>query len=58
MIKNWNAIDGNIDRRSHHGAYQITENGLPLNPIGRTGIEDRGLLGLEFFLEIKFFKIK
>ena len=40
----WNEIDNGIDRRSHHGKYTI-ENGYPKNPIGRTGISMRGLLG-------------
>ena len=40
----WNQIDGNIDRRSHLGIYEIV-NGRPRNPIGRTGITGRGQLG-------------
>ena len=43
-IKNWNALDGNIDRRSHMGEYEIIE-GVPRNPVGRTGISGRGQLG-------------
>lgn len=30
---------------SYTGKYQVTEDGSPLNPIGRTGIIGRGLLG-------------
>jgi ADP-ribose pyrophosphatase len=37
VITNWNALDGNIDRKSHIGDYQII-NGVPRNPVGRTGI--------------------
>jgi hypothetical protein len=33
----------NADRRSCLGKYRI-HNGLPLNPMGRTGITGRGLL--------------
>ncbi|CAL1535414.1 unnamed protein product [Lymnaea stagnalis] len=40
----WNALDGNIDRRSHQGHYELEE-GLPRNPIGRTGVSGRGCLG-------------
>jgi ADP-ribose pyrophosphatase len=36
-IKNWNALDGKIDRRSQMGEYQII-NGVPRNPVGRTGM--------------------
>ncbi len=43
-IKNWNALDGNIDRRSHLGVYEVVD-GIPLNPIGRTGVSGRGQLG-------------
>lgn len=35
--------DGKIDRRSHHGAYQV-HNGYPLNPFGPTGLRGRGKL--------------
>lgn len=41
---NWNSIDGKISRISHTGAYQIVE-GYPRNPVGRTGISGRGVLG-------------
>jgi ADP-ribose pyrophosphatase len=40
----FNKIDKNIDRRSFMGDYQIVH-GRPLNPMGRTGISGRGLLG-------------
>ena len=43
-IKNWNRLDGQIDRRSHTGAYDL-QDGIPLNPVGRTGIWGRGQLG-------------
>ncbi|GAB1864278.1 Adp-ribose mitochondrial [Camponotus japonicus] len=41
----WNAIDGKVNRRSFTGNYVVTANGHPLNPVGRTGITGRGLLG-------------
>uniref|UniRef100_A0A2A4IXN3 Nudix hydrolase domain-containing protein n=2 Tax=Heliothis virescens TaxID=7102 RepID=A0A2A4IXN3_HELVI len=40
----WNSIDGKVSRVSYMGQYVI-ENGYPLNPIGRTGIIGRGVLG-------------
>lgn len=40
----FNELDGNVNRVSHTGPYQIA-NGLPLNPFGRTGITGRGVLG-------------
>lgn len=40
----WNHNDGTVNRVSFHGDYQIKD-GLPQNPIGRTGITGRGLLG-------------
>ncbi|XP_034510607.1 transient receptor potential cation channel subfamily M member 2 isoform X4 [Ailuropoda melanoleuca] len=40
----YNAVDGPIDRRSFHGLYAVQE-GLPLNPMGRTGLRGRGSLG-------------
>ncbi|XP_023571875.1 transient receptor potential cation channel subfamily M member 2 isoform X3 [Octodon degus] len=39
----YNALDGPIDRRSFHGTYVI-QDGLPLNPMGRTGLRGRGSL--------------
>ncbi|KAJ8959734.1 hypothetical protein NQ314_006158 [Rhamnusium bicolor] len=40
----WNDLDGNINRRSHLGNYNIST-GRPLNPEGRTGIKGCGVLG-------------
>ncbi|XP_021185470.3 ADP-ribose pyrophosphatase, mitochondrial [Helicoverpa armigera] len=40
----WNSMDGKVNRVSYMGQYVI-ENGYPLNPIGRTGIIGRGVLG-------------
>lgn len=39
----WNEINGNVDRRGHSGPYPVRD-GFPLNPLGRTGIEGKGLL--------------
>ena len=45
-ITSFNAVDGTkkVDRISFLGEY-IMQNGLPLNPKGRTGLQSRGLLG-------------
>ncbi|XP_028267679.1 ADP-ribose pyrophosphatase, mitochondrial [Parambassis ranga] len=40
----FNTVDGNVDRTSFEGIYSV-ENGKPLNPLGRTGLTGRGLLG-------------
>lgn len=40
----WNSLDGNVDRASYVKQYTIRD-GFPLNPIGRTGIAGRGVLG-------------
>ncbi|KAJ8731301.1 hypothetical protein PYW07_004465 [Mythimna separata] len=40
----WNNADGKVSRVSYMGQYNIV-NGYPLNPIGRTGISGRGILG-------------
>uniref|UniRef100_A0A8C8SFY4 Transient receptor potential cation channel subfamily M member 2 n=1 Tax=Pelusios castaneus TaxID=367368 RepID=A0A8C8SFY4_9SAUR len=40
---NYNALDGQINRQSFHGTYAV-QNGLPLNPMGRTGLRGRGCL--------------
>ncbi|XP_018619955.1 ADP-ribose pyrophosphatase, mitochondrial isoform X2 [Scleropages formosus] len=40
----FNALDGTVDRTSHEGEYRV-EDGKPLNPHGRTGLTERGLLG-------------
>ncbi len=37
-INNWNKLDDKIDRRSHMGEYEVI-NGVPRNPIGRTGVQ-------------------
>lgn len=43
----WNEMDTNfhppVDRRSHNGLYTLFE-GIPLNPLGRTGFSGRGSL--------------
>ncbi|XP_076975263.1 transient receptor potential cation channel subfamily M member 2 isoform X2 [Tamandua tetradactyla] len=39
----FNAADGLVNRRSHHGPY-VVRAGLPLNPRGRTGLRGRGSL--------------
>ncbi|XP_055378615.1 putative nudix hydrolase 6 isoform X2 [Condylostylus longicornis] len=41
----WNTLDGQVNRVSHMGQYKIDNSGCPLNPIGRTGLRGRGLLG-------------
>ncbi|XP_022117805.2 ADP-ribose pyrophosphatase, mitochondrial [Pieris rapae] len=40
----WNYNDGCVNRKSHTGNYKVL-NGFPLNPVGRTGITGRGVLG-------------
>jgi len=40
----FNSLDGDVDRTSHLGKYQIV-GGFPRNPRGRTGLKGRGLLG-------------
>ncbi|XP_016047299.1 ADP-ribose pyrophosphatase, mitochondrial isoform X4 [Erinaceus europaeus] len=40
----FNEKDEHVDRRSKNGIYEI-ENGRPRNPVGRTGLIGRGLLG-------------
>lgn len=40
----WNSIDGNVNRTSLTGKYEI-KNNYPLNPCGRTGLVGRGVLG-------------
>nr|XP_020023452.1 transient receptor potential cation channel subfamily M member 2-like isoform X2 [Castor canadensis] len=39
----YNILDGLTDRRSFHGVYEV-QDGLPLNPMGRTGLRGRGSL--------------
>lgn len=41
----FNVVDGKINRVSFQGEYKFDKNGLPLNPIGRTGLMERGKLG-------------
>ncbi|NXT42550.1 NUDT9 protein, partial [Pelecanoides urinatrix] len=40
----FNEKDGEVERRSLNGLY-VVENGRPRNPVGRTGLTGRGLLG-------------
>ncbi|XP_041979469.1 ADP-ribose pyrophosphatase, mitochondrial-like [Aricia agestis] len=40
----WNNIDGYINRISYTSQYEIVNN-FPRNPIGRTGLQGRGVLG-------------
>lgn len=41
----FNAIDNDLNRVSFVGEYEVTDEGYPVNLIGRTGIIGRGLLG-------------
>ncbi|GCB67445.1 hypothetical protein scyTo_0005130 [Scyliorhinus torazame] len=41
----FNTLDGRTDRSSVLGCYELDEDKLPRNPMGRTGITSRGLLG-------------
>ncbi|CAD5212062.1 unnamed protein product [Bursaphelenchus okinawaensis] len=41
----FNDIDGDIDRRSKMGVYKFDDDDRPLNPVGRTGLRGRGILG-------------
>jgi len=40
----FNQVDGSTDRVSFVGTYEVVD-GIPRNPIGRTGVTGRGLLG-------------
>ncbi|XP_050350488.1 ADP-ribose pyrophosphatase, mitochondrial isoform X2 [Nymphalis io] len=40
----WNSLDGTVNRESYMGSYNIVT-GFPQNPVGRTGICGRGVLG-------------
>lgn len=40
----FNSLDGKVNRVSYYGNYEVVD-GLPVNPVGRTGIVGRGLLG-------------
>lgn len=44
-IKNWNKLDRDIDRRSHMGIYEVID-GIPRNPVGRTGVS--GTFSIKF----------
>lgn len=44
LVINFNCIENGINRRSHTGIID-TVNRLPRNPVGRTGMAGRGLLG-------------
>ncbi|KAJ1346136.1 putative nudix hydrolase 6 [Parelaphostrongylus tenuis] len=41
----WNTLDGNVNRVSHMGDYALDSSSRPMNPIGRTGLRGRGVLG-------------
>lgn len=40
-------MDGLVDRRTHHqpGGFKVDAKYGPINPVGRTGLRGRGLLG-------------
>ncbi|XP_073993732.1 ADP-ribose pyrophosphatase, mitochondrial [Rhodnius prolixus] len=40
----WNVVDGSTNRCSYHGSYTVFNN-FPQNPVGRTGLAGRGILG-------------
>jgi len=40
----WNQVDNGVDRRSHPVPYAVVD-GRPRNPLGRTGLGGRGVLG-------------
>ncbi|XP_040822512.1 ADP-ribose pyrophosphatase, mitochondrial isoform X1 [Ochotona curzoniae] len=40
----FNEKDGHVERKSQNGLYEV-QNGRPRNPVGRTGLVGRGLLG-------------
>lgn len=40
----WNALDNHVDRRIYDGTYDVIDDILPLNPMGRTGVVGRGAL--------------
>ncbi|BFZ18401.1 hypothetical protein BsWGS_21439 [Bradybaena similaris] len=45
-VPEWNKLDGAVNRCSHLGIYSLDpDTKLPRNPIGRTGISGRGVLG-------------
>ncbi|VDN19615.1 unnamed protein product [Gongylonema pulchrum] len=41
----WNDNNGPVNRRSYLGTYKLDSQHRPLNPMGRTGIRGRGVLG-------------
>ncbi|KAL0117326.1 hypothetical protein PUN28_010288 [Cardiocondyla obscurior] len=41
----WNTVDDKVNRKSFTGDYVVNVDGYPLNPVGRTGVAGRGLLG-------------
>nr|DBA20103.1 TPA: hypothetical protein GDO54_015833 [Pyxicephalus adspersus] len=43
MKINYNTLDGAVNRQSYCSPY-VVQDGLPLNPIGRTGLKGRGSL--------------
>ncbi|XP_018424709.1 PREDICTED: transient receptor potential cation channel subfamily M member 2 [Nanorana parkeri] len=43
MKINYNTLDGTVNRQSYCATY-VVQDGLPLNPIGRTGLKGRGSL--------------
>lgn len=40
----WNSLDGTVNRVSYTDTYRVV-NQRPLNPLGRTGLSGRGVLG-------------
>uniref|UniRef100_A0A7E4VEJ4 Nudix hydrolase domain-containing protein n=1 Tax=Panagrellus redivivus TaxID=6233 RepID=A0A7E4VEJ4_PANRE len=41
----FNELDGQVNRKSYICKYSLDKDGAPLNPIGRTGLRGRGILG-------------
>ncbi|KHJ85247.1 hypothetical protein OESDEN_15031 [Oesophagostomum dentatum] len=41
----WNSVDGKINRKSFVCDYAFDEDSRPINPVGRTGLRGRGVLG-------------
>ncbi|VDO48003.1 unnamed protein product [Haemonchus placei] len=41
----WNAVDGKVNRKSFVCDYSFDSMSRPINPIGRTGLRGRGVLG-------------
>lgn len=41
----WNTVDGQTNRTSYTAVYSVGIDSGPINPIGRTGLKGRGLLG-------------